>query len=115
MTDETDTDADAPVTAYVTAPRDAAADLARRLVDARLAACVNIVDCASVYRWDGAVHDDAESILLAKTTANRYADLTDRVVEWHPHDVPCVERIDATDAHGPFAAWCVDAVSPADD
>jgi periplasmic divalent cation tolerance protein len=115
VTDETDTDADAPVTAYVTAPRDAAADLARRLVDARLAACVNIVDCASVYRWDGAVHDDAESILLAKTTANRYADLTDRVVEWHPHDVPCVERIDATDAHGPFAAWCVDAVSPADD
>jgi uncharacterized protein involved in tolerance to divalent cations len=67
------------------------------------------------YRWDGSVHEDAESIPLAKTTAGRYADLVDRVVEWHPHDVPCIERIDAADAHGPFAAWCADAVGSADE
>jgi|GEM_PF-283946 len=108
-----DADADAPVTAYVTAPRDAAADLARRLVDARLAACVNVVDCTSTYRWDGTVHEDAESILFVKTTADRYPALTERLVEWHPHDVPCVERIDASDAYGPFAAWCADAVDGA--
>jgi len=113
MSGDSDADAggDAPVTAYVTAPRDAAAHLARRLVDARLAACVNVVDCTSTYRWDGAIHEDAESILLAKTTADRYPELADRLVEWHPHDVPCVERIDAADAHGPFATWCADAVS----
>jgi len=104
---------DPPVTAYVTAPRDAAPDLARRLVDARLAACVNVVDCISTYRWDGAVHENDESILLAKTTADRYAELVDRVVEWHPHDVPCIERFDTSDAHGPFAAWCEDAVDEA--
>ena len=106
-----DADTDTPVTAYVTAPRDAAADLARRLVDERLAACVNVVDCTSTYRWDDAVHEDAESILLAKTTADRYPDLADRLVEWHPHDVPCVERIDAGDALDSFTAWCAGAVA----
>jgi periplasmic divalent cation tolerance protein len=104
-------DAETPVTAYVTAPRDAATDLARRLVDERLAACVNVVDCTSTYRWDGDVHQDDEAILLAKTTADRYPILAERVVAWHPHDVPCIERIDAADAHGPFAAWCADAVA----
>lgn len=103
--------ASAPVTAYITAPPEAASDLARRLVDARLAACVNVVDCTSTYRWDGAIHEDSESILLAKTTVDRYDELVDRIVDWHPHDVPCVERIDAGDAYGPFAAWCADAVS----
>jgi periplasmic divalent cation tolerance protein len=110
----TDADAETPVTAYVTAPRDAAADLARRLVDARLAACVNVVDCTSTYRWDDAVHEDDEAILFAKTTADRYPTLADRLVDWHPHDVPCIERIDAADAHGPFAAWCAGAVDDAE-
>ncbi|SEA11963.1 divalent cation tolerance protein [Haloplanus vescus] len=101
---------DAPVTAYVTAPRDAATDLARRLVDERLAACVNVVDCTSTYRWDDVVREDEEAVLLAKTTPDRYPELADRLVEWHPHDVPCVERIDADDAHDEFTAWCADAV-----
>ncbi|MFB6195784.1 MAG: divalent-cation tolerance protein CutA [Haloplanus sp.] len=98
-------------TAYVTAPRDAASDLARRLVDERLAACVNVVPCESVYRWDDVVHEDDEAILFAKTTADRYPDLAARIVEWHPHDVPCVERFDAATMHDPFAAWCADAVA----
>jgi periplasmic divalent cation tolerance protein len=111
MTPDADADADAPVTAYVTAPRDDAADLARRLVDERLAACVNVVPCTSTYRWDDAVHEDEEAILLAKTTADRYPALADRIVAWHPYDVPCVERIDAGDAIDSFAAWCAGAVS----
>jgi len=101
---------DAPVTAYVTAPRDAATDLANRLVDERLAACVNVVPCTSTYRWDDAIREDEESVLLAKTTAERYPELAARLVDWHPHDVPCIERFDTDDVHDPFAAWCADAV-----
>jgi periplasmic divalent cation tolerance protein len=102
---------DAPVTAYVTAPRDAAAGLADRLVDERLAACVNVVPCTATYRWDDAVHTDDEAILFAKTTAERYPDFEERLTDWHPHDVPCIERFDAADAHDPFAAWCLDSVA----
>ena len=81
-------------TVYITAPTDAAADIAKTLVEERLAACVNRVDCESVYRWDGAVHTDTEEILLAKTTDEQYEALRDRVVDIHPYDVPCVERYD---------------------
>jgi periplasmic divalent cation tolerance protein len=98
-------------TAYVTAPPEAAADLAELLVEERLAACVNIVDCRSVYRWEGELHDDEEVILLAKTTEERYDALAERVVAEHPHDVPCVERVAETDALPAFAEWRAESVT----
>ncbi|SEO82415.1 divalent cation tolerance protein [Halogranum amylolyticum] len=98
------------VTAYVTAPPDEAERIARTLVEERLAACVNRVACESVYRWEGEIHDDEETLLLAKTTDERYDDLKRRVVELHPYDVPCVERFEERDVHEPFATWRDEAV-----
>jgi periplasmic divalent cation tolerance protein len=92
-------------TAYVTAPRDAAANIAKTLVEERLAACVNAVDCTSTYRWEGEVHEDAESILLVKTTDDRYEALVDRIEELHPYDVPCIERFEETGMLAEFEAW----------
>jgi periplasmic divalent cation tolerance protein len=93
-------------TVYITAPRDAADDLATSLVEERLAACVNVVDCESFYRWEGEIRaGDAEAILLAKTTADRFADLKDAVEAAHPHDVPCIERFDESDVLGSYADW----------
>lgn len=97
-------------TAYVTAPPDAARDLADLLVEERLAACVNAVDCRSTYRWEGAVHREDEVVLLAKTTEDRYDALRERVVEAHPYDVPCVERFEESDVLPAFAEWRADAV-----
>ena len=96
-------------TAFVTAPAADADDIAHALVAERLAACVNRVACDSVYRWEGDVHYDAEVILLAKTTADRYDELEARVAELHPYDVPCVERFDESDELPAFAAWRADA------
>ena len=99
-------------TAYVTAPPEAAETLARTLVEERLAACVNRVACDSTYRWEGEVVADEETILLCKTTEERYDGLADRVVELHPHDVPCIERFEERDVFGPFAEWRAGAVQP---
>jgi periplasmic divalent cation tolerance protein len=92
-------------TVLVTAPPDDADDIARTLVEDRLAACVNRVACDSVYRWDGAVHDDPEVILLAKTTDDACDDLLARVRDLHPYDVPCIERFDETDVLPTYADW----------
>ena len=92
-------------TVYITAPQEAAAEIAQTLVEERLAACVNRVTCDSVYRWESEIHTDAEEILLAKTTTDRYPDLRDRVVEVHPYEVPCIERFDETDIFAPFSDW----------
>ena len=77
-------------TVYITAPPAAADEIATDLIEQRLAACVNRLPCDSIYRWEGEIHDDAEVILLAKTTPERY----DQVEKLHPYDVPCSERFD---------------------
>ena len=100
-------------TVYITAPPDAAADIARTLVEERLAACVNRVACDSVYRWEGEIHTDDEEVLLAKTTDERYPELRERVVELHPYDVPCVERFEEADVLDSFAAWRDESVDTA--
>lgn len=97
-------------TVYITAPPDAAADLAGQLVEERLAACVNRVRCRSTYRWEGEIHDDDEEILLAKTTDDTCDELLARAAELHPYDVPCIERFDVDDAAEPFEAWLAEAV-----
>lgn len=92
-------------TAYVTAPSKEAPDIAETLVEERLAACVNRVECSSVYRWEGEVHRDDEEILLAKTTDEAYDRLVARVEEIHPYDVPCIERFEEGDMLESFAEW----------
>lgn len=97
-------------TAYITAPPNRADAIASTLVEERLAACVNSVDCRSVYRWDGEIVRDEEVVLLAKTTDERYAALESRVEEIHPHDVPCIERFEEIDALDPFEEWVGESV-----
>lgn len=97
-------------TVYVTAPPDAAPRIARELVDQHLAACVNLVECDSVYRWEETVEEDAEVILLAKTTADTYDDLVAHVEATHPYEVPCIERFEETDLLDAFADWRDEAV-----
>lgn len=78
------------IVVLVTAPPDGpATQLARQLVEERLAACVNLVGpIRSIYRWDGAVCDDAEQLLVIKTRRALFERLAARVVELHPYDVP---------------------------
>ena len=69
--------------------RESADALARALIEAQLAACVNILaPCTSVYRWQGAVETAAEVPLLIKTTAGRYPALETAIRARHPYELP---------------------------
>lgn len=71
------------------ADADSAASLASQLVERGLAACVNIVPgVRSIYRWQGRIEDDAECLLVIKTTAARADDLRAAVAALHAYDVP---------------------------
>ncbi len=85
---------------------DQAAEVARALVDARLAACVNIVPAVrSIYRWQGDVHDDAEALAIIKTTAEHEGALRARLVELHPYEVPEAIVVPIAGGHAPYLAW----------
>ena len=91
----------------VTAPSpEKAAELARAVVGEKLAACVNILPgVRSIYRWEGAVQDEAEVLMLVKTTAERFDALKARIVALHPYQVPEVIRLDVSAGHAPYLEW----------
>ncbi len=98
--------------ALVTAPEDAADDLARSLVEDRVAACVNVLPgVRSVYRWEGAVESATESLLVLKVPAAGSEDLPARVSERHPYDVPEVLLLDVDHGLPEYLAWVVDATA----
>ena len=91
----------------ITAPdAETGARLARALVEERLAACVNLVPgIRSFYRWEGAVQDDAEVLLVVKTRAERGAALATRVKELHPYDLPEVLELPAVGGSAAYLRW----------
>jgi periplasmic divalent cation tolerance protein len=101
------------VVALCTVPSDEdGARIASALVEARLAACVSLVPgLRSIYVWDGEVCDDAETLLLAKTRAERFEELSRRIVELHPYDVPEVIALPVSDGHGPYLSLIDEVVA----
>lgn len=88
-----------------------AQSLSRRLVEARAAACVNRVGpLRSVYRWQGAIHDDEEHQLVIKTTRGALDRVRELVLAHHPYDVPELVVLEAHVAHEPYARWLVGEV-----
>ncbi len=97
----------------VTAPdEETARRLAHALVAERLAACVNVVPgVRSVYRWEGAVQEDSEVLLIAKSHEARAAALSERVQALHPYDVPEVLALPAAGGSASYLAWLGEAVA----
>lgn len=94
-----------------TAPPDRAADLAKEVVGRRLAACVNIVPgLRSIYRWQGEICDDAESLMVIKTRSECVAALTEALLELHPYDTPEVIALPIEDGAGnpAYLQWLLD-------
>lgn len=90
-----------------------AQDLARHLVEARLAACVQLQAIESVYRWDGAVQHEPEWRLLIKSTLEAEPALQAAVLARHPYDTPAWLAWPAERASEAFAAWVQAEVGPA--
>ena len=97
---------------FVTAPdASVGADLTRSLLAENLVACGNIVDgIRSLYRWEGKICDDSESLLILKTTRAQLASLKQRIVELHPYECPEVLAMPVVDGHSDYLAWVRDQV-----
>ncbi|NIP36292.1 MAG: divalent cation tolerance protein CutA, partial [Thermoplasmata archaeon] len=84
--------------AMSTAPsREVAMALAKALVDRRLAACVNVVPCSSVYRWEGEVQEEEEFLMIIKTRRTYIDDIRDLLEKEHPYDLPELVAMEVED------------------
>jgi periplasmic divalent cation tolerance protein len=91
----------------VTAPdAEVGARIGRALVEEGLAACASLVPgVRSIYRFEGAVHDDAEVLLILKTRAALSAALAARVRALHPYQVPEVLALEVAGGSEPYLDW----------
>lgn len=99
------------VTAWTTLPPEAdASAFARRLVEDRVAACVTVQALVhSVYRWQGAIVEEPEQLVLIKTTRRCVAALRERVRELHPYDVPELIVLPVIDGNAAYLQWVTES------
>ncbi len=92
---------------YVTASSKAEAmEIGKKLVEAKLAACVNIIErMHSIYWWKGKMEESEEVVLIAKTTAEAVEGLMEAVRESHSYSVPCMLTIPVTGGSKEYLDW----------
>ena len=84
--------------------------IGRALVTEQLAGCVNVVGpIRSIYRWQGAVEDAEERLLIIKARAADLAALEARVRALHSYDVPEVLALPVTAGSEDYLAWLAGA------
>ena len=97
---------------YVTAPdEETAAGIARALVEEKLVACAGIVPgVRSIYRWKGAVEDQQEVLIMAKTGKELFERVEARVKEMHPYEVPEIVAVPLTCGSHEYLEWLAESI-----
>ena len=86
------------------ATRAEAQSLAQALVQRRLAACAQISQIDSIYRW-GRVQQEAECRLVIKTTRERYAQVEQLIRELHSYELPAIHALAFEAIYAPYGEW----------
>lgn len=86
--------------------------LATKLIEQRVAACVNILaPCLSIYRWEGKLEEAEEVPLLIKTSAARYAALEEAIRAYHPYELPEIVAVRIEKGLPDYLAWVAASTS----
>ena len=106
---------DAPVLVYTTYPSLVEAEKAGRLiVEAGLAACVNIVpEMVSIFRWKGQVERGTEAIMLIKTRASLQERVAGAVRESHPFETPAILFLPTEGGDKGYVDWIMEETAAA--
>jgi periplasmic divalent cation tolerance protein len=85
------------------------AGFTRTLVEERLAACGHTIAAVrSIYRWQGAVHDDPEARVALHTRRSLVPALVERTRQLHPYDVPCVIALPLVGGDPAYLRWVLE-------
>ncbi|MEA5462441.1 divalent-cation tolerance protein CutA [Leptothoe sp. PORK10 BA2] len=76
--------------------------LAKSLIDTQLAACVALTPIESIYRWQGAIHQEAEYQLVIKTDLALFDQIATHITQHHSYELPEIIAVPmvATEAYG---------------
>jgi periplasmic divalent cation tolerance protein len=87
--------------------------LARTLLDEGLIACANVVPAVvSLYRWEGEVQEEGETLLLLKSRMELVPRLLERIPELHPYELPEVLALPVAGGLPAYCRWVLDETEP---
>lgn len=92
---------------FTTVPNtEEAENLARKIVEAKLAACVQVLpEMKSFYFWENEVQKDSEHLLLIKTSEEKYAELENFIKANHSYDVPEIVAVSSEKVSDDYLKW----------
>jgi len=95
------------IVVFITASNEEeAANIARALVDAGLAGCVNIIKgIRSIYNWEGKIEDEPEVLMIAKTREHLFESLSKKVKELHSYTVPEIIAVPIVEGSHDYLTW----------
>jgi periplasmic divalent cation tolerance protein len=101
-----------PILVLTTFPDiDTAQRMSEQMVQAKLAACVNIVPAGqSIYMWKGEICKEKEHIAFIKTTDNRYSELERYIQEQHPYELPEIISTPITGGSKNYLDWLMNGL-----
>ena len=95
---------------FCTASVDESEKIARVLIEEKLAACVNITDVDSYYRWEGEFCEDNEALLIIKTVKSKVNKIIERIKEVHSYDVPEIIALPIVAGYDKYLEWVDESV-----
>lgn len=101
------------IVVFITASKEEeAAAIARELVERKLAGCVNILpNIRSIYRWEGAIEDEGEVLMIVKTQRSLFEQLRTKVKEMHSYSVPEIIALPIVEGSPEYLAWLKEATA----
>ena len=94
---------------FVTIPTEKAEEMAKGLVESRMAACVNITQKVKSFYWAGEKVETAEeSMLIIKTTHQKIEELTGYVIMHHPYKIPEVISVQVAEGLPKYIDWIIE-------
>ena len=101
------------IVVLTTAPNpEEAKNLARKIVEARLAACVQVLsEMKSFYFWKGEIQNEREHLLLIKTLDENFDELKEFIQTNHSYDVPEIVALAAQDVSESYLGWMKNYIS----
>jgi periplasmic divalent cation tolerance protein len=96
-----------PIVVLSTTPRGSGEVIARALVTEHLAACVNLMEVRSMFRWEGELNREDEDLLIIKSHSENIQKIVDRIRQLHSYELPEIIVLPLMGGYEPYLQWII--------